>query len=505
MEDQIRASIKTTFWSRLVRELTVDKVKETLADSKLSSTIPPTIFLPRSDESTLVQEHYYARAGEHVLSLPNKQKFKDDDFIQEISNIPGVLALQFDGNVPLKYIVPGGRFNEFYGWDSYFIAVGLIEDGQFDLARAIAHQFSFEIRNYGKILNANRPYYLGRTQPPFLTDLAWKLHDHSDIDVFVDWIKAAITEYQEVWASEPRYEPSTKLFRYYAQGFGIPPETEPGHFDAILLPFAQKHGLEIPEFIHQYNEKKIREPELDTYLLHDRSLRESGHDVSSRFVNCCADLVTIDLASLIYKYEVDIHRAVSKYPDHFRDVPSAEWWEDRAQSTKKAANDYLWNANAGVFCDFNVKKQEQHIPFVCAATFWALWSGLANESQAQSICVNGLAALEFKGGLSTSSKIKSSGRQWDYPAGWAPHQMLAWAGLTRYGFHSDARRIAQKWLATVTQGARQSGGALYEKYDITGVENPQDLNAEYGNQGNKDTGFGWTNSSFVIAYDKYSN
>ncbi len=37
---------------------------------------------------------------------------------------PGLLYL------PNPYVVPGGRFNEMYGWDSYFIVRGLIEDGE---------------------------------------------------------------------------------------------------------------------------------------------------------------------------------------------------------------------------------------------------------------------------------------------------------------------------------------------------------------------------------------
>ena len=31
--------------------------------------------------------------------------------------------------LPHSYVVPGGRFNEMYGWDSYFILVGLLRDG----------------------------------------------------------------------------------------------------------------------------------------------------------------------------------------------------------------------------------------------------------------------------------------------------------------------------------------------------------------------------------------
>ena len=37
---------------------------------------------------------------------------------------PGLLYL------PNKYVVPGGRFNEMYGWDSYFIILGLLREGR---------------------------------------------------------------------------------------------------------------------------------------------------------------------------------------------------------------------------------------------------------------------------------------------------------------------------------------------------------------------------------------
>src|SRR5258708_6943571 len=37
-----------------------------------------------------------------------------------------------------KYVVPGGRFNEMYGWDSYFIVRGLLQDGKTELAKGMA-------------------------------------------------------------------------------------------------------------------------------------------------------------------------------------------------------------------------------------------------------------------------------------------------------------------------------------------------------------------------------
>jgi alpha,alpha-trehalase len=55
-----------------------------------------------------------------------------------------------------------------YGWDSYFIGVGLIIDKQLDKAKAIAENFKYQIVHYGKILNANRSYYLTRTQRHYI-------------------------------------------------------------------------------------------------------------------------------------------------------------------------------------------------------------------------------------------------------------------------------------------------------------------------------------------------
>src|SRR5439155_4967260 len=73
---------------------------------------------------------------------------------------PGLLYL------PHPYVVPGGRFNEMYGWDSYFIQRGLLRDGELELARDMADNFVYEIAHYGMILNANRTYFLSRSQPP---------------------------------------------------------------------------------------------------------------------------------------------------------------------------------------------------------------------------------------------------------------------------------------------------------------------------------------------------
>ena len=87
-------------------------------------------------------------------------------------------------------------------------------------------------------------------------------------------IQAAIKEYHTIWLAHPRIDPVTGLSRFRPDGLGIPPETEASHFTHVLQPFADKHGLSVLEFADAYNFGELKEPELDEYFLHDRSVRE---------------------------------------------------------------------------------------------------------------------------------------------------------------------------------------------------------------------------------------
>ncbi|KAK5149586.1 hypothetical protein LTR04_007009 [Oleoguttula sp. CCFEE 6159] len=106
--------------------------------------------------------------------------------------------------------------------------------------------------------------------------------------------------------------------------------------------------------------------------------------------------------------------------------------------------------------------------------------------------------LEAFGGL-TSGTGESRGaigldrpnRQWDYPFGWAPQQMLAWIGFMRFGFEAEAQRLTYKWLHMITIN-----------FNVTRPIDPHKVEAEYGNQGSDfegvaREGFGWVNASYV--------
>ena len=104
-----------------------------------------------------------------------------------------------------------------------------------------------------------------------------------------------------------------------------------------------------------------------------------------------------------------------------------------------------------------------------------------------------LARFEAPGGLLTSTEV--TGNQWDAPFGWAPLQMIAVAGLRRYGFHEDADRIAAKFVSLVAKEFEEHG-TIVEKYDVRRRESDVAADITFGYSANQ-IGFGWTNGAVL--------
>ncbi|KAI0466852.1 trehalase-domain-containing protein [Xylaria cf. heliscus] len=550
--ERIQRYIKERFWVSLTRRLDAEVIELAVKDTKIPGWGgTPIIYVPHAAHKQLAYYNSIAAQrpslGLQVIPLPTEVT---NEAYREILKNPGILALDTEDYLDpitgltesraVPFVVPGGRFNEFFGWDSYFMGLGLLRDGRTDLVRGVLRNWVFEIQHYGMIPNANRSYLMLRSQPPFLTDLSLRLyeatkHEPSAKDLLRLCIQAAIKEYHRVWTCHPRLDDETGLSKYCpVGGFGIPNEVEPGHFDSVLRPFAERHGITIEAFTAKFNDGLIDEPDLEEYLRHDRGVRESGHDTSTRLDGRAANLAITDLNFCLYKYETDIASAIETIfegrlaiaadfllPTSDEDaIPST--WHCRATRRRAAVDRYLWDEERGSYFDYDVvaRRQIDSEPPTC---LWALWCGIATPAQAALVVTVALPKLEFRGGLATSSAAtatgaSSHGHQWDYPYGWAPHQMLAWDGLERYGYVEEAGRLAYRWLYTILKVFVDYNGAVCEKYDVTREKDPHKVDVEYGNQGVEFVGypregwdnmysamsnlltgnrFGWTNASFV--------
>ena len=74
-------------------------------------------------------------------------------------------------SLPHPFVVPGGRFREFYYWDSYWILNGLLISGMNITARNTLRNFFALVDDYGFIPNGARIYFLDRSQPPLLAEM----------------------------------------------------------------------------------------------------------------------------------------------------------------------------------------------------------------------------------------------------------------------------------------------------------------------------------------------
>ena len=97
--------------------------------------------------------------------------------------------------LPNPYIVPGGRFNEIYYWDSYFMMLGLQVSGEINLIENMVDNFSWLIEEVGFIPNGNRTYFLGRSQPPFYSLMINLLAEEKGEDVLVKYLPFLEKEY----------------------------------------------------------------------------------------------------------------------------------------------------------------------------------------------------------------------------------------------------------------------------------------------------------------------
>ena len=397
--------------------------------------------------------------------------------------------------LPRPYVVPGGRFNEMYGWDSYFIQVGLLREGELAAARDMADNFVYEIENYGTLLNANRTYYLTRSQPPFLTRMLLGVYEK---DHDREWLRSAlpaVEKYYRFWTSEPHLIPGIGLSRYYDFGEGPAPEvladerdaTGRSHYDRVRE-YYKTHEVTDYDVSRYYDRKADRLTDL--FYKGDRSMRESGFDPSNRFGPFSVDIIhhaPVCLNVLLYQMEKDgaeIARVLG-------DAAAAKTWEARAAARHRSIDTYLWDDASGLYLDYNFEtRRRRHYEF--ATTFYPLWAGLASRRQAARVAKN-LPLFEAAGGILTSTQ--TTGNQWDAPFGWAPLQIIPVDGLRRYGYDADADRVARKFIALVTKEFEEHGG-IVEKYDVKRRESDVAADIRFGYSANQ-VGFGWTNGVFV--------
>jgi alpha,alpha-trehalase len=491
-----------------------------LADPKL--TTKPVLYVPADMQLPAAVQEIESKCGVRVTKLPRAIHNMGDVKVSEVQP-PGLLYL------PNPYVVPGGRFNEMYGWDSYFIIRGLVRDGELDMARNMIENFFFEIEHYGSILNANRTYYFTRSQPPFLTSMIMSYYygrkraGNDDRE----WLARAYTYAQrdyQLWTREPKLAGNTGLSRYFDLGEGPVPEMgdDPTYYSDVTSNLIAMHDNAAENYVGSDADMESAQigPQFQVqvcavqgtavagadrcsqakrvslspdYYKGDRAMRESGFDISFRFgpySGSTHHFAPVCLNSLLYKAEQDL-ALMAETLGH-----AEEWkkWKQLADARKAAMNKYLWNAQAGMFFDYDFMHDRQS-SYYYATAFYPLWAGLATPEQARAMERN-LSLFERPGGIAMSDRV--TGMQWDLPYGWAPLQLLPVEGLRRYGFDADADRVSQEFVSDVYDNFKRDQ-TIREKYNVITRSTQAAVSAGYKTNV---VGFGWTNGVTLVLMDR---
>jgi alpha,alpha-trehalase len=489
---------------------------QTLVDPKV--TAAPLLYLPLGAPTPPELLRLSSQCQIRIAHLPHRIEHLGDVTEAEVP-LPGLLYL------PNRYVVPGGRFNEMFGWDSYFIILGLLRDGRIELARGMVENFFYEIENYGAVLNANRTYFLTRSQPPLLSSMiravydAEIAHDASAANLArqSQWLARAYSYARrdhDFWLGTIHRAGDTGLARYLDIGEGPVPDIADHsnyYIDVInwLVAHPEVHTnylIAAPQTPSPAEQAALAETSCDArqsvvcalayahgyrlsrdFYKGDRAVRESGFDISFRFgpfSGSTHHYAAVGLNSLLYKYERDL----ADFAGMLHQPGEAAEWKQQADTRRQAINKYLWNPSKGMFFDYDFTTGKQS-SYVFATIFYPLWAGVATAQQAAAVDKN-LALLNRPGGLSSSTY--ASGLQWDLPFGWAPLNWFAADGLAKYGYLNDARRVAAEFTHTI-RTSFQKEGTIHEKYNVETGSSNVDLIAGYQNV----VGFGWTNAVYV--------
>jgi len=403
--------------------------------------------------------------------------------------------------LPHPYIVPGGRFQEIYYWDSYFTCLGLVEDHKISMVENMISNFAYLLNTIGHIPNGNRTYYLGRSQPPFFAAMVDLLAEVQGPQVLVNYIPEMEKEYHYWMAGKERIG-RRKGNAPFQTGVNLKVvELAPGVYlnrycDESLTPRGESYREDYLAVNADFKDKTSQEKAYQNI----RSCAESGIDFSSRWYNGqkdiaklnITDLISVDLNCLLFNLEKKLAKAY--YIDN--DSVKGKQMDVLAENRKKAILKYCWNEKEGFFLDYNFRTRKQS-PIKTLAGVYPLFFQVSTQLMADKVAKVLEKDFAKPGGLVTS--LNNTGQQWDAPNGWAPLNYLGIQGLHNYGKDSLAKNLALRWLR-LNDKVYKATGKMQEKYNVVDTT----LVGGGGEYPNQD-GFGWTNGVYKKLTSIYKN
>ncbi|XP_058979800.1 trehalase isoform X1 [Musca domestica] len=390
-------------------------------------------------------------------------------------------------------IVPGGRFIEFYYWDSYWIIRGLLYSQMTHTARGMLENFMSIVRRFGFIPNGGRIYYAQRSQPPLLAAM---------IKSYVEFTKDTQFAVQSLEVLEHEFEYWMNNHTVQAKGYNV---CAYGGISPGPRPESYREDIETSKAFVTDAEKEEHYAEL-------KAAAESGMDFSSRwFINDkgeqTGDLTHLKTRSIVpVELNAILHWNAKIIAEFYRlagNNSKAEEYENKAAKILEAIEAVHWNEEAGVWLDYDLINNKSRNYFV-PTNLAPLWTMSYNLNDTEKISKSVLKYIEkleldkYPGGVPNT--LYRTGEQWDFPNVWPPMQYLLIKGLENLGTQ-ESKELSVKWGHRWVKSNFQAYSetrAMFEKYDAERF-------GGHGGGGEYDVqkGFGWSNGVIIEFLDKY--
>ena len=439
---------------------------------------------PQFDLRDFVSRHFY-KYGDKKASYKTDPNMSVDEHIKTLWNVLERRNRRNRGSLvalPYAYVVPGGRFNEQFYWDSYFIMLGLAAHNKWDSIENMVKNYAYMIRKFGFIPTANRTYFLSRSQPPFFSQMVKLLARHRGRSrTYAEYLPYMLKEYN-FWMKGHRH-----LGKQDNRAYARVAQMDNG---SLLNRYYDNRTTPRPESLREDMETAdgAVDREASRLYLHLRAGAESGWDFSSRWFTDphdiktihTADIIPVDLNSLLYMLEETI---AETYEILYQPI-LAKRFRRAAEVRRRAIEDYCWQEGSQFYEDYNFHHHKPTGRLTLAAVF-PLYAKIATNKQASAVAKRLEAEFLREGGLITT--LIDTGQQWDNPNGWAPLQWVAIQGLRNYGHYGLADEIKKRWINT-NINLFEDSKKLVEKYNVI---NTSQLGG--GGEYPLQDGFGWTN------------
>ncbi len=380
-------------------------------------------------------------------------------------------------DLPYPFLVPGGRFREYYYWDTYWILEGVYVSEMCETARMVVENTLWMAKQYGFVPNGSRTYYLNRSQPPMLPMIVERYYEEcgrhlKNPQKFLERALDSLKVEHDFWttkrsASIPDEDGIIHKLNFYSADMSDP------------RPESYLHDVKLAQ--------NLNESEQASLYHNIAATTESGWDFSGRWLNWSttkdrpevpglelsktSDIIPVDLNSVLFRNELIISNLAAICGNY----TIKEDFNALADKRIAAIYKILYSSELKMWKDYDLrtKKLMKDRPFYIT-DICPLWYGpykTINASETESILAQQKSILyEYPAGIPVSESY--TGQQWDFPNAWAPTQFLVIKLHLRLFEETNdpvhfkkAALIAQKWIDT-TYCAYKHYGKTFEDINL---------------------------------------